>query len=183
MLSKFRALFYHETLVNSIHQSTQQGEKKRNKEWGLKSEPKKKKEELKVGCKRHKNKSCSRAPTNHKKHIWKREGWETWKSNDPTRALFFFRLTQCNPPWTCSGLSIIPVIQIVILLLAERLFATHIPSFIDATIACKFSQITDSCHLASPTCYAHAAPPVFTWLSTPCYHWLGSRKSGKIKSK
>jgi len=29
--------------VNSIHQSTQQGEKKRNKERGLKSEPKKKK--------------------------------------------------------------------------------------------------------------------------------------------
>jgi hypothetical protein len=43
LLSKFCALFYHEILVNSIHQSTQQGEKKRNKERGLKSEPKKKK--------------------------------------------------------------------------------------------------------------------------------------------
>jgi hypothetical protein len=43
LLSKFCALFYHETLANSIYQSTQQGEKKRNKERGLKSAPKKKK--------------------------------------------------------------------------------------------------------------------------------------------
>jgi hypothetical protein len=146
-----------------------------------------------VGCKRHKNKSCSRAPTNHKKHInckkhiWKREGWETWKSNEPTRALFLFRLMQCNPPRACSGLSIIPVIQIVILLLVDRLFALdcnlkrdilllffdlcNSHTFFHWCNHCMQIQSTDSCHLASPTCYAHA-PPVFTWLPTPCYHWL-----------
>jgi hypothetical protein len=35
--------------VNSIHQSTQQGEEKRNKERGLKSEPKKKKKGAQSG--------------------------------------------------------------------------------------------------------------------------------------
>jgi hypothetical protein len=63
-----------ETLANSMKQCTEQGGKRRNKERGPNSKPKK--HNLEWVTKGQWNKSCSKTPTNCKKHMKKKKGWK-----------------------------------------------------------------------------------------------------------
>jgi hypothetical protein len=78
--------YNNEILANSIKWSTQQGEKKEQRE---RTQVQAKRIKPKVHHKGALEQSCVKPlppPPNRKKHIKQRKGWETWKGRKPSRA-------------------------------------------------------------------------------------------------